>query len=162
MNNIFADMVDICVIIYLDDILVYTDNINQHRTHVREVLRRLRENGLYMGAHKCSFHQDTVEYLGYILSPSGLTMDPAKVQTIQDWPEQRKIKEIQSFLGFTNFYHRCHIPVSRTQYQDYNYDFTRFFYWTTTPYEYLMTFIRITYIIRLILIPNSLAETVNP
>src|SRR3984957_6735306 len=56
----------------------------------------------------------------------------------------------------------CHIPVSRTQYQDYNYDFTRFFYWTTTPYEYLMTFIRITYIIRLILIPNSLAETVNP
>src|ERR1700720_570129 len=55
----------------------------------------------------------------------------------------------------------CHIPVFRTQYQDYNYDFTRFFYLTTTPYEYLMTFIRITYIIRFTLIPNSLAETVN-
>src|ERR1700720_4501921 len=56
----------------------------------------------------------------------------------------------------------CHIPVFRTQYQDYNYDFTRFFYLTTTPYEYLMTFIQITYIIRFTLIPNSLAETVNP
>src|ERR1700720_3895915 len=57
---------------------------------------------------------------------------------------------------------QCHIPVFRTHYQDYNYDFTRFFYLTTTPYKYLMTFIQITYIIRFILIPNSLAETVNP
>src|ERR1700723_3067679 len=56
----------------------------------------------------------------------------------------------------------CHIPVFRTQYQDYNYDFTRFFYLIMTPYEYLMTFIQITYIIWFILIPNSLAETVNP
>ena len=71
MNDIFADMVDVCVIIYLDDILVHSDNIDQHRTHVREVLRRLRENGLYAGAQKCSFHQDMVEYLGYILLPSG-------------------------------------------------------------------------------------------
>src|ERR1700720_575564 len=131
MNDIFADMVDICVIIYLDDILVYSDNIDQHRTHVREVLRRLRENGLYAGAHKCSFHQDTVEYLGYILSPSGLTMDPAKVQTIQDWPELRKIKEIQSFLGFTNFYRRfIHaysdivIPLTRLTHKDTKWDFS--------------------------------------
>src|ERR1700723_203674 len=51
MNDIFADMVNVCVIIYLNDILVYSDNIDQHRTHVREVLRRLRENGLYTGAH---------------------------------------------------------------------------------------------------------------
>ena len=106
MNDIFADMVDICVIIYLNNILVYSDNIDQHRTHVCEVLRRLHKNGLYMGAHKCSFHQDMVEYPGYIPSPTGLTMDPAKVQTIQDWPEPCKIEEIQSFLGFTNFYRR--------------------------------------------------------
>src|ERR1700723_1542200 len=111
MNDIFADMVDICVIIYLDDILVYSDNIDQHRTHVHEVLRWLRKNGLYAGAHKCSFHQDTMEYLGYILSPSGLTMDPAKVQTIQDWPEPCKIKEIQSFLGFTNFTVGSYMPT---------------------------------------------------
>src|ERR1700720_1099810 len=106
MNDIFADMVNVCVIIYLDDILVYSDNINLHCTHVREVLHQLHENDLYVSAHKCSFHQDTVEYLGYILLSTGLMMDPAKVQNIQDWPEPCKIKEIQSFLGFANFYRR--------------------------------------------------------
>ena len=91
--------VDICVIIYLNDILVYSDNINQHWTHVREVLHQLRENGLYAGAHKCSFHQDTVEYLGYILLPTGLMMDHAKVQTIQDWPELSYTGFQDSILG---------------------------------------------------------------
>ena len=55
---------------------------------------------------KCKFHTDTTEYLGYILLPSGLTMAPKKIQAIQDWPEPRKVKDIQSFLGFANFYHR--------------------------------------------------------
>jgi len=104
MNDIFSDMVDICVVIYLDDILIYSDNINIHRTHVREVLRRLRKNGLFAGAHKCSFHTNSIDYLGYILSPTGLSMDSVKIQAIQDWPEPRKVKDIQSFLGFANFY----------------------------------------------------------
>ena len=80
-----------------------SDDIDQHRTHIREVLRRLHENGLYAGAHKCSFHQDTVEYLGYILLPTGLTMDPAKVQTIQDWPEPCKSRK---------FNHSSDSPIS--------------------------------------------------
>src|ERR1700728_3289795 len=101
MNDIFSDMLDVCVIIYLDDILIYSNNKELHRKHVREVLRQLRENGLYAGTNKCTFHTNTVEYLGYILSPTGLTMDPAKVQTIQDWPEPCKVK---SFLGFANCY----------------------------------------------------------
>src|ERR1700722_19541014 len=104
MNNIFADMVDICVIIYLDDILVYSDNIDQHRTHVREVLRRLREKGLYVGAHKCSFHQDTVEYLGYILSPTGLTMDPLRSKlskTGQNRVRSRKFNHSSNSPTFT-------------------------------------------------------------
>ena len=105
MNNIFSNMLDVCVIIYLDDIHIYSDNPELHRKHVREVLRRLRENGLYAGANKCTFHADMVKYLGYILSPTGLTMDPIKVQTIQDWPEPCKVKYVQSFLGFANFYH---------------------------------------------------------
>src|SRR5882762_889921 len=95
MNDIFADMLDVCVIVYLDDILIYSDNIEQHREHVCEVLHRLRHNGPFAGINKCTFHADSVEYLGYILSPTGLSMDPAKVQTIQDWPEPRKVKDIQ-------------------------------------------------------------------
>ena len=104
MNDIFSDMLLVCVIVYLDDILIYSDNLELHCKHVQEVLRCLRENGLYARANKCNFHEDTVKYIGYILSPMGLTMDPVKVQTIQDWPEPRKVKDVQSFLGFANFY----------------------------------------------------------
>ena len=104
MNDIFSDMLNVCVIVYLDDILIYSDNPELHRKHVWEVLRHLQENGLYARANKCNFHEDTVEYLGYILSPTSLTMGPVKVQTIQDWPEPCKVKDVQSFLGFANFY----------------------------------------------------------
>jgi len=61
---------------------------------------------LYAKAEKCEFYSDSVEYLGYVLSPSGLTMSDAKVKTIQEWPEPKKVKDIQSFLGFANFYRR--------------------------------------------------------
>ena len=106
MNDIFSDLLDVTVIIYLDDILVYSDNPADHTKHVREVLRRLRKHGLYARPDKCRFSTDTVEYLGFILAPEGLKMDPSKVKTIQDWPEPRKVKDIQSFLGFANFYRR--------------------------------------------------------
>jgi len=62
--------------------------------------------GLYTKAEKCEFHSDSIEYLGYVLSPAGLTMSDTKVKTIQDWPEPKKVKDIQSFLGFANFYRR--------------------------------------------------------
>jgi Reverse transcriptase (RNA-dependent DNA polymerase) len=75
---------------YLDDILIYSDNLDKHQCHVREVLLRLQNNKLYARGDKCFFHQDTVEYLGYILSPNGLTMDINKVKTILDWPKHEK------------------------------------------------------------------------
>jgi len=61
---------------------------------------------LYAKAEKCEFHSDSIEYLGYVLSPSGLTMSDTKVKTIQEWLEPKKVKDIQSFLGFANFYRR--------------------------------------------------------
>ena len=106
MNDIFSDLLDVHVIIYLDDILVYSDDPAQHTEHVREVLRRLRKHGLFAQPDKCHFSADTVEYLGFILTKDGLKMDSAKVQIIQDWPEPCKVKDIQSFLGFANFYRR--------------------------------------------------------
>ena len=105
MNSIFADLLDICILVYLDDILIYSDNSEDHEHHVREVLHRLRNNKLYACADKCSFHKDMVKYLGYILSPSGLTVDDNKVKVIQNWPKPQKVKDMQSFLGFANFYH---------------------------------------------------------
>ena len=106
MNNIFSDLLDICVLVYLDNILIYSDTLEEHHCHIREVLLRLPNNKLYARGNKCSFHEDTVEYLGFILSPNGLSRDPSKVSTILEWPEPCKIKDIQSFLGFTNFYRR--------------------------------------------------------
>ena len=105
MNDIFTDMIDINVIVYLDDILVYSNNLTEHKRHVREVLQRLCANGLFAHADKCEFHVTSCEYLGYMLSPDGLMMAQNKVKIIQDWSELRKVKDIQSFLGFTNFYH---------------------------------------------------------
>ena len=104
MNDIFSDLLDVCVVIYLDDILIYSNNMSEHHRHVKEVLKRLRKAGLYAKAEKYKFYSESVEYLGYILSPSDLTMSDDKVKIIQDWPEPKKIKNIQSFLGFVNFY----------------------------------------------------------
>ena len=106
VNDIFSDLLDICVLVYIDDILIYSDSPTEHRDHVREVLRRLRKHNLYAKAEKCEWHCDTVEYLGYILSPTGLTMSEDKIKIIQDWPEPRRVKDVQSFLGFANFYRR--------------------------------------------------------
>jgi len=104
MNDIFSDLLDVCVVIYLDDILIYSNNMSKYHWHVKKVLKRLCKTGLYAKAEKCKFHSESVEYLGYILSPSGLTMSDDKIKIIQDWLEPKKVKDIQSFLGFTNFY----------------------------------------------------------
>jgi len=104
MNDIFADMLDVCVVVYLDDILIYSSDKKTHTKQVKEVLRRLRKHKLYAKPEKCEFHKEKIEYLGYILTPDGLFMDPAKVKVIQDWPEPRKVRDVQSFLGFANFY----------------------------------------------------------
>ena len=104
MNDIFSDLLDVCIMIYLDDILIYSNNMSEHHQYVKEVLKCLRKASLYAKAEKCEFHSKLVEYLGYILSPSGLTVSDNKIKIIQDWPEPKKVKDIQSFLGFANFY----------------------------------------------------------
>ena len=104
MNNIFSDLLDVCVMIYLDNILIYSNNMHEHHQHVKEVLKHFCKAGLYAKVEKCKFHSESVEYLGYILSLSGFTMSDDKIKIIQDWLEPKKVKDIQSFLDFTNFY----------------------------------------------------------
>jgi hypothetical protein len=104
MNEVLNDYLDICCIAYLDDILIYSDSMEEHRKHVRMVLRRLRDVGLTLKPSKCEFHTERTEYLGYIISPTGLQMDPEKINTVKEWREPVNVKGIQSFLGFANFY----------------------------------------------------------
>ena len=91
--------------IYLNNILIYLNNMSEHYQYVKKVLNYLCKAGLYSKAEKCKFHSKSVEYLGYILFPSGLTMSNNKVKIIQDWPKPKKVKNIQSFLDFANFYY---------------------------------------------------------
>ena len=130
INDIFSDFLDVCVVIYLDDILIYLNNMSEHHWHVKDVLKCLHKAGLYAKAEKCEFHSESVEYLGYILSPSGLTMSDDKIKIIQDWPEPKKVKDIQSFLGFANFYQRfifnyldIVIPLTHLTWKDISWKF---------------------------------------
>lgn len=106
INTIFANLLDVSVIVYSDDILIFSDLEADHSEHIKEVFRRLRKNGLFVNPTKCEFSTNTVEYLGYILSPDGLQMDEDKIKTILNWSTPRKVKDVQSFLGFANFYQR--------------------------------------------------------
>ncbi|MBW0535601.1 hypothetical protein O181_075316 [Austropuccinia psidii MF-1] len=104
VNDIFADFLDVFVVVYLDDILVFSSSEEEHVKHVASVLQRLRENNLFSKASKCVFHASSVEYLGYVVSSDGLKMDSSKAQQILNWPWPKNIKALQSFLGFSNFY----------------------------------------------------------
>ena len=94
MNDIFSNLLDVCVVIYLNNILIYSNNMSKHHQHVKEVLKHLYKTSLYAKAEKCEFHSKSVEYLGYILSSSSLIMFDNKVKIIQDWPEPKKVKDI--------------------------------------------------------------------
>ena len=104
MSNVFSNLVDICIVIYLDDILVYFVDKTEYTHQIRGPLQTL-QNGLYARADKCEFYSDTIEYLSYLLLPEGLIMLFNKVCTIIDWPELCQVKDIQSFLSFCNFYY---------------------------------------------------------
>ena len=105
-NDIFRDFLDSFTIVYLDDILIYSKTQEEHDIHVRQVLQRLREYGLYAKLEKCSFDQNHVEFLGYVVSQQGISMDPSKVQTILNWQPPRSVRDVQCFLGFANFYRK--------------------------------------------------------
>ncbi|MBW0590954.1 hypothetical protein O181_130669 [Austropuccinia psidii MF-1] len=105
VNDIFADFFDILVVVYLDDIMVFSSSQEEHVKHVASVLQRLRNNEFFAKASKCVFHASSVKYLGYVVSREGFKMDYSKVQQILNWPQPKNIKALQSFLGFANFYH---------------------------------------------------------
>lgn len=104
MNDVFREYLDKFVICYLDDILIYSKNVEEHETHVKLVLQKLRDAGLYAKLEKCVFHQPKVEFLGYIISDKGLLMDQKKVQAVTDWTVPKTVRDVQCFLGFANFY----------------------------------------------------------
>ncbi|KAI2647957.1 Transposon Tf2-9 polyprotein [Labeo rohita] len=106
MNEIFRDFLHHFVIVYIDDILIYSHDLQEHRNHVLQVLQRLREHQLFLKLEKCEFHQSSVSFLGYVISGDGVRMEQSKVSVVSQWKEPISIKDLQRFLGFANFYRR--------------------------------------------------------
>lgn len=106
LNDVLRECLDTVVVIYLDDILIYSADPKDHVTHVRRVLQLLSNAQLQVNLDKCQFSVTKVEFLGYVISPEGIAMDPAKVKAITSWPIPTSVRDIQVFLGFANFYRR--------------------------------------------------------
>lgn len=106
INDVLRDMIGRFVFVYLDDILIFSQNSTEHIRHVRQVLERLLKNRLFVKAEKCEFHATTVSFLGYIISAGQVNMDPQKLTAVRDWPAPENRKQLQRFLGFANFYRR--------------------------------------------------------
>ncbi|KAA8493487.1 Transposon Ty3-I Gag-Pol polyprotein [Porphyridium purpureum] len=106
MNELFADLLDKTVIVYLDDILVFTKDRQSHAEVLKEVLSRLQKAGYRLKRKKCSFFVSEVEYLGNIVGNGCVKMDPRKVEALRDWPVPKTVTELRSFLGMTNWFRR--------------------------------------------------------
>jgi hypothetical protein len=104
MNHIFQDLLDLGLIVYLDDILIYTETEEEHNWIVTEVLKYLVANRLAISQDKCFWSTNQVNFLGYVISKDGIEMAQDKVQCICDWECPRSLRDIQSFIGFANFY----------------------------------------------------------
>lgn len=106
MNDVFRDYLGKFVVVYLDDILVFSKSAAEHERHLRLVLQRLREHKLYARAEKCHFNKPEVEFLGHIVGADGVKVDPRKVKAVEDWPVPTSVHELRSFLGLANYFRR--------------------------------------------------------
>ncbi|KAK1693348.1 hypothetical protein QYE76_010045 [Lolium multiflorum] len=106
MNSVLRPCLRRSVLVFMDDILVYSPSLEQHREHLREVLTLLRDDKLFVKRSKCSFACHTLEYLGHIVSADGVATDPKKTQAMQDWTQPTNVTELRGFLRLTGYYRK--------------------------------------------------------
>ena len=106
MNRVFRPYVDQFVVVFIDDILVYSKDAQEHEQHLRIVLETLREKRLYAKLRKCDFWLKEVSFLGHIVSTEGIRVDLAKIEAIVNWKSPRNVTKVRSFLGLAGYYRR--------------------------------------------------------
>jgi hypothetical protein len=106
MNKVFMEYLDKFVVVFIDDILVYSRSEEEHEEHLRLALQKLREHKLYAKLSKCEFWMKQVAFLGHVISKGGISLDPSKVQDILSWDVPTSVSDIQSFLGLDGYYRR--------------------------------------------------------
>jgi hypothetical protein len=109
INYVFMLELDKFVVVFINDILIYSKSEEEHERHLRVILQRLRDHQLYAKFNKCAFWLKKVPFLGHIISAEGIVVDPSKVQEVLDWKSPRSVTQIRSFLGFVGYY-RQFIP----------------------------------------------------
>jgi Reverse transcriptase (RNA-dependent DNA polymerase)/RNase H-like domain found in reverse transcriptase/Integrase zinc binding domain/Chromo (CHRromatin Organisation MOdifier) domain len=113
INHALRGLVDVTCVVYLDDILIYSEDPRQHTQAVRDVLERLQQHQLFANLDKCEFSTERVEFLGFVIGPDGISMEPSRIAAIEDWPVPKSVRDVQVFLGFANFYRRFVLAYSR-------------------------------------------------
>ncbi|GJP69600.1 hypothetical protein CLOP_g592 [Closterium sp. NIES-67] len=106
MNHILRPLLDDCVVVYLDDILIYSRDMKQHVEHLRRVFEILRRERFYVKLSKREFALEKVQFLGHLVSAQGVHVDPKKIEAVRTWKTPENVKELQQFLGFANYYNR--------------------------------------------------------
>src|SRR5258705_6110850 len=106
INDTLREFLDVFCTTYLDDILIFSDTLEEHKIHVQQVLQALQKAGILLRAEKCEFHTQQTTYIGLIVSPAGISMDPKKTKAVKEWGTPKNVKDVQAFLGFANFYRR--------------------------------------------------------
>lgn len=106
MNTIFAHLIRKCVLVFVDDILIYSQTLEDHVSHLREVFQLLQQHELYVKANKCSFAKSHLEYLGHIIGVAGVSTDLGKVKAVQDWPVPKNLRQLRGFLGLVGYYRK--------------------------------------------------------
>jgi hypothetical protein len=106
MNKVFLEYLDKFVVVFIDDILVYSRNEKEHEGHIRLVLQKLRDHKLYAKLSKCEFWLKQVTFLGHVISKGGISVDPSKVQDVLSWKTPTSVSDIRSFLGLAGYYRR--------------------------------------------------------
>jgi hypothetical protein len=113
MNGVFRDNLDKFVIVFLDDILVYSKSEEENEYHLRMVLQVLREHQLYAKLRNCSFYRKKIHYLGHIISKDGIVMNPENIEAIREWSVLKNVVEVISFMGLARYYKRFIAGFSR-------------------------------------------------
>ena len=106
INSVFNRYLDKFVLVFLDDILIYSKNEEEHEEHLRLTLQLLRDHKMYAKLSKCDFYIDRIHYLGHIISDEGISIDPEKIEAIMNWPTPRNVTDVRSFMGFVGYYKR--------------------------------------------------------
>lgn len=106
MNRVFKSYLYDFIVVFIDDILIYSKDREEHEKHLRTALQIFREKKLYAKLSKCEFWLDSVAFLGHVIDKNGVSVDPQKIEAVVDWPRPTNVTEVRSFLGLAGYYRR--------------------------------------------------------